>query len=88
MMLKRDKEHSTFQMEKYIRLDGKMIKCMELELSSLMVKLKNRNGSVDKELKMVLSKKIMKMKLNKVLYKKIMLIKKLARIAADDLNFI
>ena len=88
MMLKRDKDHSTFQMEKYIRLDGKMIKCMELELSSLMVKLKNRNGSVDKELKMVLSKKIMKMKLNKVLYKKIMLIKKLARIAADDLHFI
>ena len=73
-MLKRDKEHSTFQMEKYIRLDGKMIKCMELELSSLMVKLKNRNGSVDKELKMVLSKKIMNLKLNKVL--------------ADELHFI
>ena len=88
MMLKRDKDHSTFQMEKYIRLDGKMIKCMELELSSLMEKLKNRNGSVDKELKMVLSKKIMNLKLNKVLYKKTMLIKKLTRITPDELHFI
>ena len=88
MMLKRDKDHSTFQMEKYIRLDGKMIKCMELELSSLKEKLKNRNGSVDKELKMVLSKKIMNLKLNKVLYKKTMLIKKLTRITPDELHFI
>ena len=76
MMLKRDKEHSTFQMEKYIGLDGKMIKCMEWELSSLMVKLKNRNGSVDKGLKMVLSKKMVFLKLDEVLKQK------------DELHFI